>query len=148
LRRQNLERFQQALLEEVIPQVETSYRVSHDRERRAIAGLSMGGNESLMTGLNHLNQFSWIGSFSAGGINTNFPVAFPTLDGAANRKLRLLWIGCGKDDQLDAVNKQFCAWLDTKNNHYTWVELPGVHSFLVWRRDLCQFVPLLFQNRK
>jgi enterochelin esterase family protein len=148
LRRQNLERFQQTLLQEVIPQVEKSYRVSHDRDLRAIAGLSMGGNESLMTGLNHLEQFAWIGSFSAGGINTNFPVAFPSLDSTANQKLRLLWIGCGKDDQLNAVNRQLCAWLESKNIRYTWVELPGVHSFLVWRRDLCQFVPLLFQKKK
>ena len=146
VRRQNLERFQQALLEEVIPQVEKSYNVSHDRNQRAIAGLSMGGNESLVTGLNHLDHFAWIGSFSAGGINTNFSVAFPNLNSAANDKLRLLWIGCGKSDQLDGVNKQFCSWLDSQGVHHEWVELPGVHSFLVWRRDLCQFVPLLFQK--
>ena len=148
LRRQNLERFQQALLEEVMPQVEKSYDVSRDREMRAIAGLSMGGNESLMTGLNHLDRFAWVGSFSAGGINTNFPVAFPNLNGAANEKLRLLWIGCGKDDRLVDVNKQFCAWLDSQNVHYTWVELSGMHSFLVWRRDLCQFAQPLFQKRE
>ena len=146
LRRENLERFQQALLDEVIPQVENSYHVSHDRTSRAIAGLSMGGNESLTTGLNHLDKFAWIGSFSAGGINTNFPVAFPNLNSSANDKIRLLWIGCGKDDQLDAVNKRFCDWLASQNVRYTWVELPGVHSFLVWRRDLGQFLPLLFRK--
>jgi enterochelin esterase-like enzyme len=146
LRRQNLERFQQALLQEVMPQVEKSYRVSHDRDRRAIAGLSMGGNESLMTGLNHPDQFAWIGSFSAGGINTNFPEAFPNVNSATNDKLRLLWIGCGNHDPLVTVNRQFCDWLTAQNVRYTWVELPGVHSFLVWRRDLCQFAPLLFQN--
>lgn len=147
LRRQNLERFQQALLEEVVPQVEKSYRVSHGRDMRAIAGLSMGGNESLVTGLNHLDRFAWVGSFSAGGINTNFTAAFPSLNSTANDKLRLLWIGCGKDDQLIGVNKKFCDWLTSENIRYTWVELPGVHSFLVWRRDLCRFVPLLFQKQ-
>ena len=146
LRRQNLERFQQALLEEVMPQVEKSYRVSRDRDMRAIAGLSMGGNESLMTGLNHLDQFAWIGSFSAGGINTNFSEAFPHVNSAVNDKLRLLWIGCGNHDQLVTVNRQLCGWLTAQNVRHTWVELPGVHSFLVWRRDLCQFVPLLFQK--
>jgi len=146
LRRQNLERFQQALLQEVIPQVEKSYRVSRDRDKRAIAGLSMGGNESLVTGLNHLDQFAWIGSFSAGGINTNFTEAFPAVNSAINDKLRLLWIGCGNHDQLVTVNRQFCDWLTGRNVRYTWVELPGMHSFLVWRRDLCQFVPLLFQK--
>src|SRR5581483_11628298 len=64
----NFDRFREALLTEVIPQVEESYRVLTDRKSRAIAGLSMGGAESLYTGLNNLNRFAWVGAFSSGGL--------------------------------------------------------------------------------
>jgi enterochelin esterase family protein len=115
---------------------------------RAIAGLSMGGNEALMTGLNHLDLFAWVGSFSAGGINTNYTTAFPALNDKTAEKLRLLWIACGKDDRLIESNRQFCGWLNTENVHYIWIESGGGHTFLNWRRYLCQFAPLLFQDQK
>ena len=144
----NVEKFSAALLDEVMPQVEKSYRVSKDRQSRAIAGLSMGGTESLVVGLNHLERFAWIGAFSSGGLNTNFTAQFPTLDASANRQLRLLWIGCGREDRLIESNKQLCDWLQSKGVHYAWAEMAGVHSFRVWRRDLAEFAPLLFQNKK
>ena len=147
VRQKNVDKFQEALLNEVMPAVEKSYRVSRDRNLRAIAGLSMGGMESLLTGLNHLDRFAWIGAFSSGGFNTNYVSEFPGLSGAANQKIHLLWIGCGKDDRLLESNQQFCNWLASKNIRYTWVELSGAHSFLVWRRDLGQFAPLLFQKQ-
>ena len=65
----NLSKFTDVLLAEVIPQVERSYKVRKDSESHAIAGLSMGGAESLLTGLNHLDTFAWIGAFSAGGLD-------------------------------------------------------------------------------
>jgi enterochelin esterase family protein len=146
LRQRSREKFVESLLTEVIPRVENSYRVSTDRRERAIAGLSMGGEESLGTGLNHLNKFAWIGAFSSGGM-TNFPTLFPSLDpGATNKKLRLLWIGCGNDDKLLKPNQQLCDWLQSKRVRFTWVELPGQHSYRVWRPDLAQFVPLLFRD--
>jgi enterochelin esterase-like enzyme len=144
----NVDKFGEALLDEVMPQVEKSYHVSTDRRARAIAGLSMGGAESLTVGLNHLDRFAWVGAFSSGGLNTNYVAQFPALDSNANDKLRLLWIGCGKDDRLLGSNQQFCEWLRSKNIHYTWVESPGAHSFLVWRRYLCEFAPLLFQDKE
>jgi enterochelin esterase-like enzyme len=148
LRRESQEKFVQSLLTEVIPAVENEYRVSTDRRARAIAGLSMGGKESLVTGLNHLDKFAWVGAFSSGSV-TNFPTMFPGLDpNATNKKLRLLWIGCGNDDKLLKSNQQLCDWLQSKGVRYTWVELPGQHSYRVWRRDLAQFVPLLFQDKR
>lgn len=147
LRQQNLDKFVESLLTEVIPQVEKSYRVQTDRRSRAIAGLSMGGKESLVTGLNHLGKFAWVGAFSS-GIATNFPDMFPGLDpDATNKKLNLLWIGCGNNDKLLKPNQQLCDWLQNKGVRYTWVELPGQHSYRVWRRDLAQFAPLLFQDK-
>ena len=146
--RRNVDKFGDALLGEVMPQVEMAYRVSTDRRSRAIAGLSMGGTESLTVGLNHLDRFAWVGAFSSGGLNTNFPAQFPALNAKANDKLRLLWIGCGREDRLIESNKQFCDWLKSQNVRYTWVESPGVHSFRVWRRNLAEFAPLLFQGKK
>src|SRR5262245_30020315 len=86
----NVDQFGQTLLNEVIPQAEKAYRLSSDRQARAIAGLSMGGTESLIVGLNHIDRFAWIGAFSSGGLNTNFVSQFPALDPKASEKLRLL----------------------------------------------------------
>jgi enterochelin esterase family protein len=137
--------FRSTLLDEVMPQVESSYRVSTDPKSRAIAGLSMGGAESLTVGLNALDRFAWIGGFSAGGLDTNFPAAFPKLDATANRHLRLLWISCGTEDRWLEPNRQFVHWLDAKNVHCLWTEPPGRHAWQVWRRNLASFAPLLFK---
>ncbi len=95
LRQKNYDRFRDALFTEVIPEVEKSYHVIKDRRSRAIAGLSMGGAESLYVGLNALDRFAWVGAFSAGGFNDDFPATFPALDAKANSQIRLLWIACG-----------------------------------------------------
>jgi enterochelin esterase family protein len=143
----NLDRFTETLLNEVMPRVQKEYRVSTDAKATAIAGLSMGGAESLIVGLNHPDRFGWIGAFSTGGL-TNYPVRFPALNADVNKKLRLVWIACGHDDGLYKGNKQFCAWLDDRGIRYAWTEMPGVHTYRVWRPFLAEFVPLLFQNSK
>ena len=143
----NLDRFTTALLDEVMPQVEKNYRVSKGADNTAIAGLSMGGSESLIVGLNHPNRFAWIGAFSTGGL-TNYPVRFPALDSSVNKKLRLVWLACGQEDFLYKDNRKLCDWLSNKGVHYTWVEIPGIHSYRVWRPFLADFVPLLFQDKK
>ena len=145
LPRKNLTKFTDTLLNEVIPKVEQSYRAKRDRDSRAIAGLSMGGAESLFTGLNHLDQFAWIGGFSFGSDLDDFSAEFPSLDESANRKIKLLWIACGVDDDLITLNRQFKTWLKEKGIRYTDVETPGAHSWLVWRRNLVAFAPLLFK---
>src|SRR3977135_2777630 len=68
LRDRNFAKFSEALLSEVLPRVESGYLVNKDRNSRAIAGLSMGGSESLLTGLNNLDKFAWVGAFSFGGV--------------------------------------------------------------------------------
>ena len=145
LRKKNYDRFSQALFTEVMPQVEAAYRVSNDRNSRAIAGLSMGGAESLLTGLNNLDKFAWIGAFSSGGITEEFDAEFPRLDAKANEKLRVLWIACGTDDGLIALNRKVRAWLDSKGVHNTSIETPGGHAWMVWRRNLAEFTGLLFR---
>ncbi len=83
VRDKNFSRFREALLTEVMPKVESEYRVIKDRNSRAIAGLSMGGSESLLTGLNNLDKFAYVGAFSAGGLPEPFDKDFTGLDAKA-----------------------------------------------------------------
>ncbi len=145
LRQENFTKFQQALLDEVLPQVERTYKVDPNRNARAVAGLSMGGAESLLTGLNHLDKFAWVGAFSAGGLGNDFAGAFPQLTSAANDQLHTLWIACGTEDRLITANRDLIAWLKGKGMHVTQIETPGMHTWMVWRHDLIEFAPLLFQ---
>ena len=144
LRDTNFRKFSEALLTEVMPRVESEYRITKDRNARAIAGLSMGGSESLLTGLNNLDKFSWIGAFSSGGIPEDFQKDFPALDANANQQIHLLWIACGTEDHLIKVNRDFREWLKTKGVKATEIETPGMHTWMVWRRNLSEFAPLLF----
>jgi enterochelin esterase-like enzyme len=145
LRDRNFSRFTQALLDEVIPKVEKSYKVDTDREARAIAGLSMGGAESLLTGLNHLDKFAYVGAFSAGGLGEDFAAQFPQLKSASHAGLHLLWIACGTEDRLITPNRQVIAWLKDQDLQVTPIETPGMHTWMVWRRNLTAFAPLLFR---
>jgi enterochelin esterase family protein len=141
----NFDKFREALLTEVMPQVESEYRITKDRKARAIAGLSMGGSESLLTGLNNLDKFAWIGAFSSGGIPEDFQKDFPDLDAKANQQLRLLWIACGTEDRLIGINRSLRAWLKTQGVKATEIETPGAHTWMVWRRNLAEFAGLLFR---
>jgi enterochelin esterase-like enzyme len=141
----NFDKFREALLSEVIPRVESEYLVTKDRNSRAIAGLSMGGSESLLTGLNSLDKFSWIGAFSSGGFTPEFDKEFPALDAKTNQQLHLLWIACGTDDHLIDNNRNLRAWLASKSIKHADIETPGAHTWMVWRRNLSDFAPLLFR---
>ncbi len=145
IRDKNFSRFREALLSEVMPKVESEYHVAADRNSRAIAGLSMGGSESLLTGLNNLDKFAWIGAFSSGGIPDEFEKDFPGLDAKANQQIRLLWIACGTEDHLITVNRNLREWLKSKGVQHTDIETPGMHTWMVWRRNLAEFAPLLFR---
>jgi enterochelin esterase-like enzyme len=145
LTKRNFDKFREALLTEVIPRVEAAYPVKKDRESRAIAGLSMGGAESLLTGLNTLSQFAWVGAFSSGGFTPEFDQEFPALDAKANQQLRLLWIACGTDDHLIEINRNLRTWLASKDIKHVDIETPGSHTWMVWRRNLTEFAPLLFR---
>jgi enterochelin esterase family protein len=145
VRDKNFSNFRQALLTEVMPKVESEYRVTKDRESRAIAGLSMGGSESLLTGLNNLDKFAWVGAFSSGGMPDAFEKDFPGLDAKANQQLRLLWIACGTEDRLIKVNRDLREWLKSKGVQHTDIETPGMHTWMVWRRNLAEFAGLLFR---
>jgi enterochelin esterase-like enzyme len=140
--------FRTSLLEEVIPQVERDYRVRSDRESRAIAGLSMGGAESLFTGLNYADQFAYIGAFSTGGLNRELQGYFPQAGPEMNKQLRLLWVTCGREDRLYARHKDILVFLQEKGVKTTGLETPGAHTWLVWRKNLVDFAPLLFNTKR
>ncbi len=145
LRDRNFDNFRTALIQEVIPAVERMYNVNGDRDFRAIAGLSMGGSESLLTGLNRVDKFTWIGAFSSGGLGDNFDTDFPQLSSSANSQLHLLWIACGTEDRLITLNRNLVGWLKNKDILVTPIETPGMHAWTVWRRNLIAFAPLLFR---
>lgn len=145
LRDRNFNRFRTALTDEVIPLVERAYKVDTRRDARAIAGLSMGGAESLLTGLNRLDLFSWVGAFSSGGLGKDFAASFPQLTASANDKLHLLWIACGTEDRLITPNRNLITWLKSKDIRLTPIETPGMHTWMVWRRNLIAYAPQLFR---
>jgi enterochelin esterase family protein len=145
MRGNSLSAFKSELLEEAMPLLEARYRVSKDREQRAITGLSMGGWQSLSTGLTHLDRFAWIGSFSGAVDESEIKVALDDAVGT-NAKLKLLWIAVGKDDFLRERNEKLVSTLNASGIKHEWLLTEGDHSWPVWRGYLAQFVPLLFQR--
>jgi enterochelin esterase-like enzyme len=147
LRQKNMEGYRDALFAEVIPAVEREYHADARRERRAIAGLSMGGAESLFVGLNAIDRFAWIGAFSSGGLGepATFPQVFPALTRDEGARLELLWIACGTEDNLITANRQMRAFLTERGITHEAVETTGAHTWLVWRRNLAAFTPKLFR---
>jgi enterochelin esterase-like enzyme len=146
LRDRNYTRFRDSLLQEVIPRIEKDYRVSKDRKDRAIAGLSMGGSESLFVGLNAIDRFAWIGAFSSGGLPPEYEATFPALDAKSASQLKLLWISCGTEDRLIDANRKLSDFLVSKQVRHTYVEGPGAHTWMVWRRNLATLAPMLFRD--
>ncbi len=138
------------LLEEIGPQVESSYPVEKGRESRAIAGVSMGGAQAMYIGLNHPDRFAWIGSFSAAipMFAEGYGAFFPQLAAAVDPRLRLFWIAIGTEDFLLDSNREFSAWLKLKGTRFTKIETPGGHGWSVWHRDLAAFLPLLFTSTR
>jgi enterochelin esterase family protein len=143
-RAESLKAFKNELFQDALPLVERLYRVSSDREQRAIAGLSMGGWQSLSTGMTNLDRFAWIGSFS-GAVDEN--EINPALDDSAgtNAKLKLLWIACGEKDFLLERNHQLVGTLKSRGVNHEWRLTPGDHSWPVWRDYLAEFAPKLFR---
>jgi len=140
----NTAQFSRDLLEDVIPFVQAKYRAYTDRDRRAIAGLSMGGGQSLTIGLNHLDLFSYVAGFSAAQRPAEFAKTFGKLKGA-NEKLHLLWVGCGRQDSLMDNNKAFSDFMKAQGVKHVFHESEGAHTWIVWRQYLNELAPLLFQ---
>ncbi|MFZ0453195.1 MAG: alpha/beta hydrolase-fold protein, partial [Ignavibacteriaceae bacterium] len=141
---QAFENFEKDLLNDLIPFIEKNYPVYTDREHRAIAGLSMGGGQSLNFGLGNLDKFAWIGAFSAAP-NTKPPEELLPDPEKAKEKLKLLWISCGADDRLITFSIRTHNYLQAHDVPHIFYVEPGIHDFKVWKNGLYMFSRLIFK---
>jgi enterochelin esterase-like enzyme len=145
--RRNAEGFEADLLQEVMPLVERTYRVQTEAAARAIAGLSMGGGQSLYVSLRHPNRFGWVGAFSSSPF-----AAMPLVPALkqdprpVNEAVRLLWIRIGKDDFLMEPHTAFIASLKEAGVRHDYAVTEGAHMWSVWRGYLAEFLPLAFRD--
>jgi enterochelin esterase-like enzyme len=135
--------FERELLNDLIPYIEANYSASSERSQRALAGLSMGGGQSLNFGLGNVDTFAWIGGFSSAP-NTR-PPAELVADAAAARQLDLLWVSCGNEDTLFNISLGVHDYLAAQNVPHVWHIDAGAHTFPVWKNDLYHFAALLFR---
>jgi enterochelin esterase family protein len=138
--------FDGVMMTELIPMIDASYRTISDRNHRAMAGTSLGGWQTLQITLSHLDTFAYIGGFSPGlpqDIDriTRDPADF-------NQNVKVLFLGTGTVERDSNPNiRNLHETLAKAGVKHVYYESPGTtHEWLTWRRDLYQFVPLLFQD--
>src|SRR5205085_6048618 len=136
--------FEQDLLNDLIPYIEKNFPVIKDRESRAIAGLSMGGGQSLNFGLGNLDKFAWIGGFSSAP-NTKTPEQLVPDPEKTRQQIKLLWISCGDADGLMSFSKRTHDYLVEHNVPHIFYVEPGIHDFKVWKNSLYMFSQLIFK---
>jgi enterochelin esterase family protein len=138
--------FERDLTEDLIPFVQGQYRVSTDREQRALAGLSMGGGLTLAIGPRHLDLFSRLAVFSSGG-GQNPEQSLGHIGQNAkslNDRLKLFWIGVGTEDGAMVGAKRASDYLNSVGVKHTYKTSPGAHTWIVWRKYLNEVAPLMF----
>ncbi|MEY3895450.1 MAG: hypothetical protein RLZZ214_969 [Verrucomicrobiota bacterium] len=144
-RQKNASDFERDLLGDVMPLVEFIYRTRAGRESRAIAGLSMGGNQSLLIGLNHRERFAWVGGMSSAIRNPEQPLASFWADPvSAEFPMRLLWLRIGRDDFLIHENRRLNELLEEKKIPHDYAESDGGHTWPNWRAYFTELAPRLF----
>jgi enterochelin esterase-like enzyme len=136
--------FEQDLLKDVIPAIEARYSVQADREHRALAGLSMGGGQSLNFGLAHLDTFAWVGAFSAAP-NTKPANELVPDPAAAGAKLKVLWLSCGKRDHLIRISQAVHAYLRDNHVPHVWHVDGNAHDPTHWKNSLYLFSQRIFR---
>lgn len=136
--------FENDLLNDVIPFIESKYPVKANRESRAIAGLSMGGGQSLNFGLTNLNTFAYVGGFSSAP-NTKAPEVLIPNPAETVQKLKLLWISCGNEDGLISFSQKLHQYCKENKIPHIWHVEQGKHEFPVWKSDLYYFSQQLFK---
>lgn len=136
--------FDKDLLGSIIPYIESHYPVKKDKKDRALAGLSMGGGQSLDFGLANLDTFDYVGGFSSAP-NTFAPEKLVPDPAAAKQKLKLLWVSCGDQDGLITISRNFHTYLKEKGVPHIWHVDSGKHEWSVWKNDLYLFSQLIFK---
>jgi len=151
--------FERDFMDDVVPLVEKTYRVRTDRNSRAIAGLSMGGGQTLNIGFSHLDKFAYLGVYSSGvfGITGGSRAPAPnepsweerhkeTLDNTKLKKgLKLVWFATGKDDFVLKTSQATVGMLKKHQFDVVYKETTGGHTWINWREYLNEFAPQLFQ---
>jgi len=137
--------FEQDLLNDVIPTIESRYSVQADREHRALAGLSMGGGQTLNFGLAHLDTFAWLGPFSAAP-NTKSPSQLVSDPEAAKAKIKLLMITSGNRDGLIRISQGVHAYLKEKQVPHIWHVDGNAHDATHWSNSLYHFAQRIFTS--
>jgi len=137
------------LIDEIIPFVEENYRIKTGKQNRAIAGLSMGGGQAFVIGLNNLDKFGWVGQFSSGMLaSVEFDIndRIPGFDTKIDRinQLELLYLACGEDDPRYQGHLDLIKSFQGKGIKYKFDHMPGGHEWKVWRHELRNFMQLIF----
>jgi enterochelin esterase family protein len=147
------EGFLKDFLEDVMPLVDSKFRVYTDRDHRAIGGLSLGGAQALAIGLSHLELFSRVAAFSPAMGASNNPatggVDFETVladTARINSQLKFLWVSCGTEDTLFASIAEFSTQLAKHKIEHIYRITNGAHTYPVWQRNLNEVAPLFFQD--
>lgn len=140
-------KFERDLLDCLIPAVQAKYSTSTNREQRAIAGLSMGGGQSLNFGLKHLDTFAWVGGFSSAP-NTKPPAELVPDPAAAREQLKLLYLSCGNKDGLISISQGVHTYLKQQNIPHTWNVDDHSHDGETWGSNLYHFAQRLFVTNK
>ncbi|MCI0533646.1 MAG: hypothetical protein L0Z50_00310 [Verrucomicrobiales bacterium] len=136
--------FENDLIKDIIPFIEANYSVKTDRASRALAGLSMGGGQSLNIALGNLDTFAWVGGFSSAP-NTNPPEQLVPDPDKATKQLKLLFISCGNKDGLIRISQGVHAYLKEKNVPHIWHVDDHAHDFEHWKKGLYNFAQLIFK---
>jgi len=137
-------KFDKDLLGDLIPFIESKYSVKSDRESRALAGLSMGGGQSLNFGLANLDTFAWVGGFSSAPNTKPAAELLPDPE-KAKKQLKLLWISCGNKDGLIRISQGVHAYLKEREVPHIWHVDEHAHDFQHWKKALYSFSQLIFK---
>lgn len=137
-------KFEESLVKDVIPYIESHYRILSDKDGRAVAGLSMGGGHTIRVTNSNPGTFGYIGVFSSGTRESDeaFDKQLQALKASG---VNLYWIGCGVDDFVKSSSDALRAALDKNDFPYTYYESSGGHTWANWRIYLSQIAPLLFK---
>ena len=137
--------FDKDLIGSLIPYIEKNFSVYTDRDHRAIAGLSMGGGQSLNFGLGHMDVFAYVGGFSSAPNTMRAAQLIPDVE-KVKKENKLLWMVCGGADGLMNNSAQLKAFCDEKGIPCTLINYPeGQHNFVVWKYGLYNFAQLIFK---
>lgn len=139
-------RFEQDLLIDLIPAIASRYAASNNREDRAIAGLSMGGGQSLNFGFGNLDTFAWIGGMSSAP-NTLPPAELIPEPELTKSKLKLIYLSCGNKDGLINFSQALHRYLNEHEIPHVWNVEANAHEPKEWRSNLYHFAQLLFQEK-